>query len=392
MADMDQAIRLNTEAITALRDRRGAEARRLSSEAVALAPDYLPAWLNLSAACRLEKDLDGALEAIEQVVKRDPHAFLAQLTKAALIEEKGQYRLAAAAYDAAFLQLPPMDRLTPELRAAVERGRRLQARVFTEMDNFLSAELGGAANQGSSAESRRMNGFVDLLLRKKQRYISQPTSYFYPGLPAIEFFDREDFPWLPELEAATPMIQAELAAVLSDRSADDGFEPYVQIEEGQPMMQWAELNHSPSWSAYHFSFYGVRNKKNCASCPKTVALLETLPQPVTSGRSPAAMFSVLAPQTHIPAHTGVSNTRLLCHLPLVVPPGCSFRVGSSFREWKLGEAFVFDDTIEHEAWNKSDHQRIVMIFDVWHPYLSADERAFITQVMTALDRFNDQPN
>ena len=391
MTDIEQAARLNTEAIAALRNRRGAEARRLAAEATSLAPAYLPAWLNLAAACRLEKDIDAALEAVEQILKQDPHAFLAHLTKASLIEEKGLYRQAATVYDAAFRQLPSMDRLTPELRAAVEHGRQVQARCFAEMDVLLKEDLRGLPKPATSAESRRMNGFMDILLQKRRRYVSEPTSFFYPGLPAIEFFDREDFPWLPGLEAATATIQAELAAVLANPDQDNGLEPYVQIEEGQPLMQWAGLNHSASWSAFHFSFYGLRNERNCAACPRTAALLESLPQPRIAGRSPAGMFSVLAPRTHIPPHTGVSNTRLLCHLPLIVPPGCAFRVGSLTREWSVGEGFVFDDTIEHEAWNRSDHQRVVMIFDVWHPHLSADERVLITQVMTALDRFNAQP-
>jgi aspartyl/asparaginyl beta-hydroxylase (cupin superfamily) len=100
------------------------------------------------------------------------------------------------------------------------------------------------------------------------------------------------------------------------------------------------------------------------------------------------MFSLLQPRTRIPAHTGVSNTRLVVHLPLVLPPGCGFRVGSETREWRMGEAWVFDDTIEHEAWNDSDQPRAILIFDVWSPFLSHSERAMVVQVMNALDRFH----
>jgi aspartyl/asparaginyl beta-hydroxylase (cupin superfamily) len=90
----------------------------------------------------------------------------------------------------------------------------------------------------------------------------------------------------------------------------------------------------------------------------------------TSRRSPArAVFSLLAPHTRIPPHTGVANTRLVCHLPLIVPPDCGFRVGETTCEWRVGEAFVFDDTIEHEAWNESDELRVVLIIDLWPPAL-----------------------
>jgi aspartate beta-hydroxylase len=99
------------------------------------------------------------------------------------------------------------------------------------------------------------------------------------------------------------------------------------------------------------------------------------------------MFSVLSPRTRIPPHTGVANTRLVLHLPLIVPDGCGFRVGSETRSWKVGEAWVFDDTIEHEAWNDSDETRIILICDVWNPRLVGEERELIARLMTAMDDF-----
>ena len=93
------------------------------------------------------------------------------------------------------------------------------------------------------------------------------------------------------------------------------------------------------------------------------------------------MFSLLAPKKAIPPHVGVNNSRLVCHLPLVVPDGCWFRVGGETRHWRAGEAFVFDDTIEHEALNPTDQLRIVFIFDVWHPDLSLLERAAVAALI-----------
>ena len=122
-----------------------------------------------------------------------------------------------------------------------------------------------------------------------------------------------------------------------------------------------------------------------------MAATAALPQPVLPGRSPAAMFSNLQPRTRIPPHTGVANVRLVTHLPLILPGGCGFRVGGETREWKIGEAWVFDDTIEHEAWNNSDETRVILICDVWSPYLSPDEQRLVGQVMAAMDTFNDAP-
>ena len=104
---------------------------------------------------------------------------------------------------------------------------------------------------------------------------------------------------------------------------------------------------------------------------------------VLGAPAPPDFVSLLAPHTHIPPHVGVSNARLVCHLPLIVPEGCWFRVGGERRDWRRGEAFVFDDTIEHEAMNPSDRLRVVFIFDVWHPDLSPTERAAVTALIEA---------
>ena len=88
----------------------------------------------------------------------------------------------------------------------------------------------------------------------------------------------------------------------------------------------------------------------------------------------------------IQAHNGMINTRLICHLPLIVPPGCGFRVGNETREWEVGKLLIFDDTIEHEAWNDSGEDRVVLIFDVWRPELSMDERRAVTAIFEAIEK------
>jgi aspartyl/asparaginyl beta-hydroxylase (cupin superfamily) len=99
------------------------------------------------------------------------------------------------------------------------------------------------------------------------------------------------------------------------------------------------------------------------------------------------VFSILAPRTRIPPHVGVNNARLIVHLPLIVPPGCGFRVGGQTRPWEPGRAFVFDDTIEHEAWNDSDEPRAVLILDTWNPAVTPAERAAVTALTAAVGEF-----
>ncbi len=190
------------------------------------------------------------------------------------------------------------------------------------------------------------------------------------------------FPELDALEQKTDVIREEFEALIAAEAAE--MVPYIQYPERVPLRQWAELNHNRNWTAIHLMQNGARVEANARHCPQTMAAIAPLPQPDVPGASPNAMFSLLAPRTRIPPHTGVANTRLVCHLPLIVPPGCGFRVGETVREWRPGEAFVFDDTIEHEAWNDSDQLRVVLICDLWPPALSESARQAVAAVIAAL--------
>jgi aspartate beta-hydroxylase len=379
---------LQQRARQALAERRPKLARDLLQQIVALAPQELANHLNLAVACRLDGDLDGAMQAVEVALGCQPRDFLALLMKATLLEAKGQQAKAATAYGIALTQAPPLNQLDPPTRGAVEHARQIQARHLAMMQGELERELDNSHITGNSAEAKRMQSFVEHLLGKRRIYHSAPLLFYYPGLPSIEFHPRERFPWLAEVEAMTPAIQGELAKVMADPDSA-GLEPYVQTPAGMPADQFAELDRSKRWSAYHFWFYGQPYEDHRRQCPQTAALLDRLPQPHIPKRSPAALFSILDPKTHIPPHNGAANTRLLCHLPLVLPPNCRFRVGNEIRQWQMGEAFVFDDTIEHEAWNDSDQIRIVLIFDVWNPLLSEAERDLVTRSLAAVDRLND---
>ncbi len=223
---------------------------------------------------------------------------------------------------------------------------------------------------------------------KAKVYTPEPALLHYPRLPADQFHDRERFAWLPTLEAGTETIREELLTLL--REDLEEFDPYIQYPPGAPVNQWVELNHSPRWNSYFLWKDGTKDEAHCRRCPRTAALLESLPMLDQPGFGPTAMFSVLAPRTHIPPHTGSTNTRLLVHLPLILPGPARFRVGGETRDWMMGEAWVFDDTIEHEAWNDADQTRVILILDVWNPYLSPAERELVSAMMAAKKEFGAQ--
>jgi aspartyl/asparaginyl beta-hydroxylase (cupin superfamily) len=163
------------------------------------------------------------------------------------------------------------------------------------------------------------------------------------------------------------------------------FTPYIAYRPGDPVGPWAELNHSLRWSTFHLWRGGEPVAENLARCPQTAAALEAAGMAQIEGLCPNAMFSVLAPGAHIPPHTGETNARLVVHLPLIVPEGCSYRVGFERRRWTEGQVLVFDDTLEHEARNDGTEPRVVLIFDTWNPLLSEAERGLV-QTLTAASR------
>lgn len=381
VARQDGAAELEARADRAAATGDVASARGLLEQATALDPGRGETWLKLSAMCRAQGDLVAALAALSEALKLDSLAFLPLLLKANLLEQAGQVEAAGETYGHALAQQP--DTLPPQLHGLIERARQAYSAFVEEKARRLreAEERSGVAL--APHERARIERFRSNILRRTRPYHSEPTDFPYPGLREREFHERRDFPWLESLEAATAAITEDFRRVMAAERAE--LVPYIQYPEDLPLRQWAELNRNPAWTAIHLLRNGETVEANARHCPATMALLPHLDQPDVPGRGPNAMFSLLAPGAHIPAHNGVANTRLVCHLPLIVPVGCWFRVGAETREWKVGEAWVFDDTIEHEALNPSDQLRVILIIDTWHPDLSQPERRAVAAVMAATD-------
>jgi aspartyl/asparaginyl beta-hydroxylase (cupin superfamily) len=265
----------------------------------------------------------------------------------------------------------------PAVAVALARGQAFLAAHTTTLGASVDRALRDLRPHDAAA-TRRLDACVDHLLGRRRIYANQCAGLHVPFLPADEFFDRRLFPWFAALEERTGAIRAEALALVTE--GVPAIRPYIRQQSGTPDNQWSALDHNLDWSACFLWEYGVRNDEVCPRCPETAAALAAVPQNDSPGKAPTAFFSILRPGTHIPAHTGVTNSRAIVHLPLVVPDGCRFRVGGETRRWREGEAFAFDDTIEHEAWNDSDQPRIVLIFDVWNPHLTATEQAMLKEV------------
>jgi aspartyl/asparaginyl beta-hydroxylase (cupin superfamily) len=364
-------------------DPRGAA--KIFERALIFDKTSLELWIGLAACRRAIGDNQGALTAVDRGLVIDPRCFPALLMKGSLLESEGLHRPAAVVYSNALKIAPPEDQMAEPTRRALAHARLVHERHTAELAARLRDEVGLGGGGPASSEGRRVRAFIEAMTGRRKIYVQEPLGFHYPELPAIEFHERDAFPWLGALEARTDEIRSELLAVWTEDSPE--LQPYVSYPDGVPLDQWAELNRSPRWSAYHLYLESQPVEAHAEACPATMAALTLVDQPQIAARSPSAMFSILRPRTRIPPHTGVANTRLVVHLPLVVPEGCGFRVGGETRQWREGEAWVFDDTIEHEAWNNSGHPRAILICDVWNPLLPPSERDMIARLMTAMDRF-----
>lgn len=314
---------------------------------------------------------------------------MANVRLAELHERLSEHKSAAYRWGGVVSLIDANPERTPalvELRAHAASRYADRAAAFSER---VDAELASTRNATTPAERRRFDACVDAMLGRRRIYNNEPHGVHFPFLPADEFFPREHFPWLGDLESQAPAIRRELEALLA--APDSGFAPYVEMTPGSPVNKWTPLDRSDAWSARYLWKYGVRQDDVCTRCPATAAALDNLPLADIPGKGPTAFFSVLKPGARLPAHTGVSNIRAIVHLPLIVPPGCGFRVGGETREWVEGEAFAFDDTIDHEAWNNSDAIRAVLILDAWNPYLSAAERDMLRELFGTLAKLEDVP-
>jgi aspartyl/asparaginyl beta-hydroxylase (cupin superfamily) len=364
------------------RDWAGAEAQLSLLPPAMLGPD---GCLDRALALRMLGRLPEALAQAEAALVLEPRHFVGLLTKGALLERAGQPKAAAIVYRNAIATAPPDHLLPPPLVAQLAHARDA-VRAFGEgLAAHLQAAVAPVRERFGGEAPARFEESLRIFAGLARPYPQEPLLLHYPQLPAIPFHDRTLFPWLETLEAATETIKAELEALLASDPED--FAPYIAFPPGVPVNQWAELNQSRRWSALFLWRDGVRQEKPCALCPRTAALLDTLPLMRQAGFAPTVTFSQLEPHTRIPPHTGSTNSRLLVHLPLILPGPARFRVGAQTRDWRMGEAWVFDDTIEHEAWNDADAPRTIMIFDIWNPVLSEAERELIAAMMAASNQF-----
>ena len=362
------------------------EALKLIGLARAAAPNDPMMAMSAAIFHRDGGNPQGELDAIQDALKIDAYYLPALLAKGSLHERMNQSVAAAITYRNALKVAPPEAHWPAALRDQLAHARTIEARYAAAYHDHLIAQIGADALKDGGEGGSRWREAASIMSGRTKPYLSDSNQLYVPRLPAIPFFDRTGFGWVKDLEAQTDAIRDELTAALADQK--DAFTPYIAYAQGAPVNQWADLNHSNRWSTYKLWQSGHRVEANLAVCPVTERALTDVGMADIDGLCPNAMFSALAPHTEIPPHHGETNARLIVHLPLIVPDHCRYRVGFEERQWDVGKVLIFDDTLEHMARNDSDHLRVVLIFDVWNPLLTADDRDYVRALAQAARSFS----
>ena len=371
-----------------------AQAIKFLRDADRVKPEDPAVLSQLGSAQLAAGDFSAAAVSLETALARTPQAFVARLQLGIALEQLGRAHEALLAYFTAIRTAQLKGRwlddgtTAPALRVVVKYAMNYanegRQRLFSEVLAPLQQRYG-------RSELVRVEHCLAIYLGEQPKNVpdqrQKPTFLYFPDIPGQPFYPRERFPWLEELEATTDAVSEELRAVLSK---DRQLEPFlgVQSPEKAGEMLSSSSDRPAAWDAYFFYRHGKRYDANCMACPQTASVLDTLPLVRIRDHAPETLFSVLSPGAHILPHTGVTNTRLVTHLPLMVPSDCALRVGGEDHIWREGHCVSFDDTFVHEAWNRSDETRVVLILDCWNPDLSEAERLAVTDLVEAIGDFN----
>jgi aspartyl/asparaginyl beta-hydroxylase (cupin superfamily) len=379
----DPAEAIAREATRAFREGRFRDAAAGYERCAALNPSAPAFQFNLGTAREFAGDLPGAIAAYLAAFRLNPRDGRLALFAGAALEAAGRRDEAAALFSLGDDVDPAVRRAKdrPEFDPEIRRRSATADRVMREHFTRLHAGAVSAYEREAAAGGDAM---PDLSRVRSAQWVQthdgpvsyrvpeqQPSLFYMPDLPAMPVTPRERLPWAASVEAHVDAVRAEYLAAVEAGTAHS---PYVDAATRSPV--WKELRGNLDWSSLHL--YKVTRETPFARLfPRTLAALESADVVRVEGRPVELFFSRLKPGAHIPPHFGAANNRITVHLPLIVPGEAEIRIGSARHRWREGELFAFDDSYEHEAWNRADADRVVLIFEAHHPDLQPSERAAI---------------
>lgn len=422
--ELPEQLRLlesNARALAA--EGRHDDAERLLREVVNHAPRHLPALQYLASRAILRKELEKAQAYIESAIRAEPRTAVLHQNLGIILRARGFLEGALVAFDAAL-------RCNPKFSTAwIQRGDILQSlgRRNEAIASYKRAEeLGGdlnsmaranaqtprkrrtlqrAAHHLAQAREAEITGSLDPLLQRhgqaalarirtairgiaghrsseRTDALQKPTLAHIPELGARPFINRRELPFLEALENKSAAILGELRPLLQNiglakaHMSDSG-----QNRDGNPQ----EAHRAVRWTSYHL--YRAGKLVPNLQCPETLAAVTALPLARLPQLAPDVGFLILAPHAHLSPRHGLSNALLKVHLPLIAPNGCAIRVGDETRNWMAGQCLIFDDSYEHELWNRGDETAAFLVLDIWNPGLTEIEKEALQIALKAVEKF-----
>lgn len=325
-----------------------------------------------------------AVTALQAALQQAPKDLGLILFLGDALHAAGQQKQAGQNYGVALRlasQIAP-SAIPPGIREALNRASRRRGDYAGHYEAFLRSKL------SADDQSSRFNESLEILFGRRQIFVQQPTKFYFPGLPQIQFYNADLFDWASDLEAKTDAIRQELLNVMAD---DTAFSPYLpEADNTSAHVRSVPLQGSLDWAAFYIWQDGQKVAENAARCPVTASAFDDVPLDFLPGQAPSVLFSRLKPGAHIPPHCGLINTRLIGHLPLIVPGPAWLRVGNEVHHWQEGKLVVFDDSIEHEAKNEANETRVVLLFDFWRPEITLPERQQISDLISAIAEYSGE--
>jgi aspartate beta-hydroxylase len=381
---------LNVVALMEFRGGKLVRARELLERARAAKTDDPITQHHLGLVLEAGGEFAAAVDAQRKAIELAPELHVARLNLGRALEQLGLKDEAIVAYARALKRAQEQGiwvdsattsaTLQPLVEHAVVQVREGRRANFSRIFEPLLVKYG---RESLARVERSLRIYLNEEKCDYSDSRQRPTFLHFPGLPASAYLARHLFPWIGALEQTTADIKAELLALLSSSRGREHVFTSTALEE----VNLRGLDTPPTWTGYYFYRHGYRREENCNRCPKTACALDDLPLSRVREHGPEVLFSIFAPGTHLLPHRGVTNTRLVAHLPLMVPVDCALNVGGELHQWQEGQVVVFDDTFEHEAWNRSEETRVVLIFDIWNPYLTKVEQAAVADLIGAIGDF-----
>ncbi|MDR6981462.1 aspartate beta-hydroxylase [Rheinheimera pacifica] len=331
---------------------------------------------------------EDARQQFQALVDKCPYAYSSRLVLARYHERAGDIEQAFRHYLIAVktanlkgfwlnqLSTAPWARpFVAHAMSFIEQQRQLQVRQWLEP---LQHQFGEQAMTRVRKAMLMYSGELPLV---KCDHRQAPTFLYIPDLPTAPVFDRNVLPFAEQYEAAFSDIKDEMLSVLNCRSQ---FKPFQQDKYGD------SLTAGGDWDAYFFHRHGNTYYESHQQCPKTSSALEALPLVHIKAHAPEVCFSLMTPSAHILPHRGVTNSRAVLHFGLEIPTDCRLNLCDVTEvQWQEGKIFAFDDTYLHEAWNRSCQNRVVLLADIWNPYLEQEEQLAIAQLIENIGVFGE---